>query len=84
MLSDRIVSAIRTGVPNLIGALVTYLASRNHIVIDPHVTAFFASLAVFGVSTVYYLLVRYAESHWRWAGLLLGVPRRPKYEAPRG
>lgn len=27
-------------------------------------------------------LVRVAEAHWRWLGVLLGTPAAPRYEAP--
>lgn len=79
MLSNFVISQIRTYVPVLVGALLTWLASSLHVVIEPSSQAGLVALCVALLSAGYYALVRLLE-HWRPSlGVLLGVPARPVY-----
>lgn len=76
---DFLTSAVRTWVPYLVGAGLTWLAMKAGVVLDDG-----ASLqATLGVSAVigavYYAAIRWAESRWKWVGWLLGLPVAPTY-----
>jgi hypothetical protein len=75
MLTDYIVSVIRTWVPILVGPVVVFLLSLG---IEFDSTALELFLASF-LSGAYYALVRWAEGRWPWIGGLLGVKSTPTY-----
>ena len=77
-MSDQITSYIRTFVPIVIGAVVSYFATKGfNVPLDLQVaaTAFLTVL----ISTVYYIIVRKLESKYPNLGILLGVPSAPTY-----
>ena len=77
MLSDQIISYIRTAVPLAVGALAVFLA--KHLGIYTPDTSGWAATATAIVSAGYYFVVRWAESKWPGLGWLLGSPNAPKY-----
>jgi hypothetical protein len=83
MLSNYVISAIRTYVPLGVGVLLTWLASRLHVVIDPSSQAGLVALCVAVLSATYYALARLLEHRWPMLGVLLGVPAKPAYAALR-
>lgn len=91
--NDRIVSTIRTLVPALVGAVLTWLISRVPAVGDgvawlsetlgADVTTLLSLAAVAGVTTGYYALVRWLSPRWPWLEVLLGSKKAPAvYAAP--
>lgn len=77
MLGTIITGAIRTGVPILVGSLLT-LAVAAGVDLGEQSTAISALLvAVF--STLYYIVARALQSFNPWFGWLLGVPTKPEY-----
>jgi len=78
MLTDTIVSLIRTFVPVVVGAVIAYLAERGFsFTVDP--------MAVTGVVIgLYYGLARFLEKKWPFFGYLLGVPKEPAYKGTPG
>jgi hypothetical protein len=79
MLSDRIISAIRTWVPAGVGLLLTWLASTLHVVIDPSSQAGLVALCTAVLTSVYYLAARSLERLWPPFGWLLGAATQPTY-----
>lgn len=82
MISNTVISLIRTYVPILVGLLLTWLASSLHVVIDPSSQAGLVALCVAVLSAGYYTLVRLLERKWPQVGVLLGVPSKPQYTPP--
>lgn len=78
-MNDKITAWIRTTVPMLIGALLTWLAKTYEIVLDAETTATVATAATFAVSVAWYTLSRALEARWPRLGVLLGVARPPVY-----
>lgn len=73
MLSDYLVSLIRTFVPIGVGIVLAYLAKKGfNLTVDAEAL----TLAVIGV---YYAVVRKLEARWSWLGWLLGTPKAPTY-----
>ncbi len=79
MIQNYVIAFVRTYVMLGIAWLVTFAAERGHVVITPHTQASLAALAMALISAGYYLLVRLLEHKWPKAGVLLGVPAKPKY-----
>jgi hypothetical protein len=80
-VSPYVISFIRTWVPIVIGALLTWLAVTLKIVVDPSSQAGLVALCVAVLSGAYYALVRLLEKQWPQLGLFLGVPAKPSYPA---
>ena len=79
LLTDYIVSLIRTYVPAAVAGLVAWLAANYNIVLPDDTSAALA-LGVAGlVLAVYYGLVRALEQRWPWFGKLLGASKQPVY-----
>lgn len=85
MLSNWIISLIRTYVPVGVGLLVTWAATQLKIGgLDPSTKAALAALMVAIVTSLYYTVVRLLE-HWKpQLGWLLGVPAKPNYAKAPG
>lgn len=83
MISNYVISAIRTYVPIGVGLLLTWLASSLHVVIDPSSQAGLVALCVAVLSTAYYALVRLLEKKWPKLGILLGAAVKPTYKAAK-
>lgn len=74
-MSDLTPSIIRTGVPLIVGPLVTWAASKGVDIDGETVTA--AVAAVVGLA--YYVLARLLERRWPALGVLLGSKKTPTY-----
>jgi hypothetical protein len=78
-LNDYLLSLIRTYVPILIGAALTW-AARNWGIVLPEGLSAQTAIAVTGlVVAVYYGIVRALEMRWPWFGKLLGASKPPAY-----
>ena len=78
MFSDLITSIVRTAVPALISAIVSFLTVYN-IKVPDSVLEWLSSALFFGFAFVYYTIVRLLESKYPKLGWLLGVPVKPTY-----
>lgn len=74
-MNDHIIAIIRTVVPMIVGAIVTYLASVN---IEIDAAALEAVLFPI-VSGVYYIVARLLAEAVPALGWLLGHPAKPEY-----
>jgi hypothetical protein len=81
MLNSYLVSAIRTGVPLLVGWISSWLVARG-IGVDEASEDWLISFLTFAFSLGYYLLVRALERVNPRVGWLLGVPVQPTYLPP--
>jgi len=84
VLSDGVVSLIRTYVPLGVGLAVTYLARELGVVLDEDTSAMASSAAVAVVTAVYYAAARALESRWPALGVLLGAAKTPSYPGGEG
>lgn len=75
MLTDTVISWIRTTVPVIVGALVAWLQPLG-IELD---TVGAITVATIFFTSVYYAGARLLEQKYPQFGWLLGVPRAPKY-----
>lgn len=80
-MSDFVRSAIRTGVPYIVGALLSWLTARG-IDIPPEGEAGLIAFLTALFGAVYYLTVRALESRWPKLGVLLGSATAPEYRGP--
>lgn len=78
-LNDKVLSIIRTGVPMLVGWVVSYLFVHFGLSVPDAVQSWLEGLLTFGFGFLYYLLVRFLESKWPALGWLLGTPKQPVY-----
>jgi hypothetical protein len=81
MLNAYVTSAIRTGVPLLVGWIVSWLVAKG-IGIDDQTRDWLVSFLTFVLSMAYYLIARWLEQKNPKLGFLLGVPVQPVYVAP--
>jgi hypothetical protein len=82
LLSDTIISYIRTYVPVAVGAALTWLATKFGILVDGD-TKGQAILLLGGVVTaVYYAVARTLEKRFPSLGFLLGSRKTPTYLPP--
>jgi hypothetical protein len=79
-LNDKLVSVIRTLVPVVVGAILSWLLV--HVGLNLSVDAAGMDAITVGIIAVYYSAVRLAEQKWTWLGWLLGVPKQPVYTPP--
>lgn len=82
-MNDLLTSYIRTYVPIVVGAVLTWAARRWGIVLDEATSAQASIVAVAVVTAVYYAVVRLLEQAWPAAGRFLGAKAAPVYERPR-
>lgn len=76
---NTVPALIRTVVPLLVGAALSWLASRGF-----DLTAYENAVNVYLVPVLgglYYAAILAAEKRWPWAGWLLGYARAPRYDA---
>lgn len=78
MLSNTVLSFIRTFVPIIVGFLVAWAQPFGIEVDTEAAIAFLTALA----TAVYYTVARLLESKWEKAGWLLGAPKQPIYAEP--
>lgn len=83
MLTDYVLSLIRTYVPVGVGASLTWLAMHFNIVLDADMSTTAATVATALVVAGYYGLVRALETQWPWFGRLLGKKAAVTYAEPR-
>jgi hypothetical protein len=79
MLSNPVISWIRTVIPLAVGTALTWLAAKVGVVIDEDSKANVAALVVLVVSAVYYSVVHALEQKWPVFGWLLGDAKLPYY-----
>lgn len=72
MLTDYLLSLIRTWVPVGVGAALTWLAMHFNIVLDADMSTTAATVATGLIVGAYYALVRALETQWPGFGRLLG------------
>lgn len=77
-MADLATSFIRTIVPIVVGAIVSFLATKG-IAIDEQAAAGLAAFLAGLVSAVYYIIARLLEQKFPQAGLLLGSTKKPEY-----
>jgi hypothetical protein len=82
-LNDKALSAIRTGVPYLVGLGISFLIVHTGLSIPDDIKGWLTALLTFGVGYAYYLAVRWAEGKWPQMGWLLGAPVQPVYNPPQ-
>lgn len=88
MISDFVLSIIRTWIPVVVGTALTWAATRLDVVLDGSEAAGFVAVAVALVSGLYYWLARWLEGRWPFLSFLLGTPpsvSTPTYtQLPKG
>lgn len=77
-MGDFVTSLIRTYVPIIVGAVVSYLATKG-LAIDESAAAGLAAFLTAVVSGGYYLAVRLLEQKFPQVGILLGSTKKPEY-----
>lgn len=77
-MNDFITSLIRTYVPIIVGALISYLAASG-IVIDSTATLGLVTFLTGLSQAVYYLVARILEKKFPQFGFLLGSSKKPEY-----
>lgn len=77
-MSDFVISQIRTYVPMLAGAIVSWLA-LNGVQLDSNAALALGSFLTALFGAVYYLVVRLLEARWPQVGVLLGKAKTPVY-----
>lgn len=80
MISDFVLSLIRTYLPIAVGSALVWAAAQTDIVIEPDSANGVIAVAVALVSGAYYLVARWLEGRWPWLSILLGTP--PKVSTP--
>jgi hypothetical protein len=83
-VKDRLISIIRTLVPQGVGAVAGWLAMIGIDLPDSvttHVEAAVTAAAVAAAGSAYYVTVRAIEQRFPWAGYLLGHPAVPTYRS---
>ncbi len=79
-MSDTLTSLIRTYVPIVVGALVSWLITLG-IEVDSTTQAGLVTGLTGVVTAAYYTIVRLLETRIPWIGVLLGTTKVPSYEA---
>jgi hypothetical protein len=78
-LKDRLASFVRTFTPQLVGLLLTWIATHWGWEIPEEWANEIKFLAIELVAGVYYAAVRFAEARWPRIGWLLGWAAQPVY-----
>lgn len=82
-LSTLVTSAIRTGVPMVVGFVVSWFTARG-LELDENSVAGMVSFLTALIGWVYYLIARVIEMKFPKFGWLLGSKSQPKYVKPKG
>ena len=77
-MSDLTPSIIRTGVPLIVGPVVTWAASKGVDIDGEALTSAIAAV----VGLAYYIAARLLERRWPALGRLLGSKKAPTYLDP--
>lgn len=78
-MSDFILSQIRTWVPALVGAFLSWVAMKLEIVVSEDTATNIIALFTAAVIGLYYLAVSILAKKWPQIGWMLGSPRKPSY-----
>jgi hypothetical protein len=78
-MNDLVTSWIRSVVPMIVGAALSWIALRTGIVIDEASQAGLVTAFTGLLSGLYYILVRWLETKFPQVGWLLGLPKQPGY-----
>lgn len=78
-LKDRLISLIRTFVPQVVAVALAWIATNWGWVIPAEWAQELQLLAIEAVAAVYYSIVRWAEGRWPQVGWLLGWAAQPTY-----
>ena len=81
-LKDRLISLIRTFVPQAVAVALAWIATNWGWVISEDWARELQLLTVEGIAAVYYSIIRWAEARWPQVGWLLGWASQPVYVAP--
>lgn len=77
-MNNFVRSLIRTGVPYIVGALLSWLAAQG-IPIPPEGEAGLIAFLTVLFGGVYHLVIRALESRWPSLGIFLGATGSPSY-----
>lgn len=77
-MQDLFTSVVRTIIPYLVGAIVSWLTTKGLHLSEGELTSVTAYLT-FLFGTLYYLVARALEKKWPKLGYLLGIPSEPTY-----
>lgn len=72
-------AVVRTIVPVIVGAILSFLATRG-ITVDSNFNEALIFVLTAVITGVYYVVLLKLESRWPIAGVLLGSTARPTYE----
>jgi hypothetical protein len=81
MFGDVGTSIVRTVVPIVAGAIITFFASKG-ITFDEQFTASLYTVLQGLFTGLYYIVVRLLETRFPRFGWLLGSPKKPEYSDP--
>lgn len=79
-MSDMFTSIIRTWVPTMVGAVLSWLAVQG-VELDAGTEQSLVIGLTGALTAVYYALARFLEQRFSWAGYLLGSKKQPSYKA---
>jgi uncharacterized membrane protein (DUF441 family) len=77
-MGDFVTSLIRTYVPIIVGAIISYLATKG-LTLDESAAAGLTAFLTALFSGGYYLIVRLLEQKFPQVGILLGSTKKPEY-----
>lgn len=72
-------AVVRTIVPVIVGAVLSFFATRG-VTVDSTFREALVYVLTAAITGVYYVVLLKLESRWPLAGLLLGSTARPTYE----
>lgn len=82
MAGNFIIAQIRTWVPIIVGAAISWLVAQG--VLDEETASAASNAFVIGLTAViqgvYYFTVRVLAERWAWVGYLLGYNKAPDYQ----
>jgi uncharacterized membrane protein (DUF441 family) len=78
-LNDKIIAAIRTFVPIIVGFIVTWVSKRGFI-IDEETSAMLVSTFQAAVTALYWAIVTAVSKRWPQIQWLLGYAAAPEYK----
>ena len=78
-MHDQIVSQLRTLAPIIAGLVLNWLRTKLGLVFDADTEAAVGLIIAAAMMQIYYALARWLEGKFPWMGLLLIIPKQPKY-----
>jgi uncharacterized protein (DUF697 family) len=82
-MNNLFTSYIRTGVPIVVGSVISYLVVKFGFVIDESVTAQLTTGLTGLIIGAYYVVARLLERKFPKLGVLLGSTAKPVYVEPK-